>query len=402
MKTRIESFVVAGALFLGLNGRGAEPPEPKFHAVTIDDKVQIGYGIAIADVDGDGKPDILLADKKQFVWYKNPGGKAAATEPWQKYVLAENLTAHDNVCIAAQDIDGDGKCEIAVGAEWDPGDTENSGAVFYLIPPADRTQRWEAVKLHAEPTVHRMRWMQGEEGVWELVVAPLHGRGNKNGEGNGVHVLGYHRPAGDPHGEWTTHVIDDSMHMTHNFTRDESGSGFLLAGREGLADVRQHAGVWNRTPLSFISELAGAGFKGVGEIRLGKGPRNFMATVEPMHGNALVCYISPAAGGSTWERHVLTDQLTEGHALACADILGTGSDQIVIGWRGNPQHPKPVGIHLWTALDPNGEHWRDSAVDDDGIACEDLQVADLNGDGKLDIIGAGRASHNLKLYLNER
>jgi len=130
----------------------AEPPQPAFHAVDIDTKIEIGYGVTVADVDGDGKPDILLADKNQFVWYKNP--------KWEKFILAEDLTKEDNVCIAAADIDGDGKCEIAVGAGWNPGDTINSGAVFYLIPPKDRTQKWEPVALHHEPTVHRMRWRQ--------------------------------------------------------------------------------------------------------------------------------------------------------------------------------------------------------------------------------------------------
>ena len=146
----------------------AAPPEPKFRAVTIDDKIQIGYGVAVADVDGDGKPDILLADKKQFVWYRNPGAeKSGDPAAWQKFLIAENLTEHDNVCLAAQDIDGDGKCELAVGAEWNPGDTVNSGAVFYLIPPADRTQKWEPVKFpNVEPTTHRMKWMKLEDGKW--------------------------------------------------------------------------------------------------------------------------------------------------------------------------------------------------------------------------------------------
>ena len=40
-------------------------------------------------------------------------------------------------------------------------------------------------------------------------------------------------------------------------------------------------------------------------------------------------------------------------------------------------------------------------IDDDGIACEDLVLADLNGDGKLDIIASGRATHNLRVYFNE-
>ena len=59
----------------------ADPPEPKFDAVTIDDKIQIGYGVAVADVDGDRHPDILLADKKQIrlVSQSRARGKAADT-----------------------------------------------------------------------------------------------------------------------------------------------------------------------------------------------------------------------------------------------------------------------------------------------------------------------------------
>jgi hypothetical protein len=34
------------------------------------------------------------------------------------------------------------------------------------------------------------------------------------------------------------------------------------------------------------------------------------------------------------------------------------------------------------------------------MACEDLKIADLNGDGKPDIIAAGRSTHNLKVYWN--
>src|SRR3954464_1156996 len=144
-----------------------------FRAQEIDTKIEIGYGLAIADVNGDKKPDILLADKKQIVWYEAPN--------WTKHIIAENLTPQDNVCIAAQDIDGDGKAEVAVGAGWNPGDTVNSGAVFYLIPPADRTQRWQPVELPHEPTVHRMRWVKNAAGKFDLIVVPLHGRGNKNG-----------------------------------------------------------------------------------------------------------------------------------------------------------------------------------------------------------------------------
>ena len=163
--------------------------EPKFQAQAIDDNVAIGYGLAIGDVDGDRKPDILLADKKQFVWYRNGD--------WKRFVMVDNLTASDNVCIAARDIDGDGKVEVAVGAQWNPGETSDSaksGSVHFLIRPADPTQSWTPVKLYHEPTIHRMRWVKTEANKFQLIVLPLHGVGNKNGEGEPVNVLAYEMP----------------------------------------------------------------------------------------------------------------------------------------------------------------------------------------------------------------
>src|SRR5712691_11238860 len=140
MKSVFCLLMVAAATGAG----AAELKTPRFKAVEIDSKIEIGYGVTVADVDGDKKPDILLADKKQIVWYRNPA--------WEKFVIAENLTPLDNVCIAATDIDGDGKAEVAVGAQWNPNDTLNSGAVFYLLPPKDRTQKWEPLALPHEPT----------------------------------------------------------------------------------------------------------------------------------------------------------------------------------------------------------------------------------------------------------
>ncbi len=467
----LRSLLAVAPLACSIATLAAAPPEPKFRAVTLDDKVQIGYGVAIADVDGDKLPDILLADKKQFRWYRNPGPpKPGATEPapqpWDVFVLAENLTKQDNVCIAAQDIDGDGKCEIAVGAEWNPGDTENSGAVFYLIPPADRTQRWEPVKLHAEPTTHRMRWIRLDSGIsglrdsgnspsvpgkdpvvpnpeipksgnpgisYGLVVVPLHGRGNKNGEGTGARVLLYHPPVhlDDPQAEWTTTLLDDSMHMTHNLEPlgiDAAGEKLLLAGKEGIK-IAAPAASWEKVGgahfgsgewfykwvvradtgeqvIPSFQAATNADFKGAGEVRVGRlpGGQPFTSSVEPMHGNSLAVYVPRINNGvepTEYRRQVLTDTLIEGHALACGDLLGTGSSQVVVGWRGSAQKPRPVGIRLWTPLDATGEQWRESVIDDNAMACEDLQLADLNGDGKLDVIASGRSTHNLVVYFNE-
>jgi len=60
-----------------------------------------------------------------------------------------------------------------------------------------------------------------------------------------------------------------------------------------------------------------------------------------------------------------------------------------------------VGIKLFTSDDNSLTKWTPTVVDDNGMACEDLILADLNGDGKLDIAAAGRATKNVKVYLNE-
>jgi hypothetical protein len=68
---------------------------------------------------------------------------------------------------------------------------------------------------------------------------------------------------------------------------------------------------------------------------------------------------------------------------------------------GRPRSVK-VGLKLLTPMDAEGKEWRTTLLDDDTMACEDLQLADFNGDGKLDIVAAGRGTRNVKVWLNER
>lgn len=373
-----------------LSSVAARSAAPLFQAETIDDKISIGYGLAIADVNGDKKPDILLADQKEIVWYQNPS--------WEKHVIVQNLTTLDNVCIAAQDIDGDGKCEIAAGAGWNPGDTVNSGAVFYLIPPDDRTQKWTPVPLHHEPTVHRMWWVRDDSGKYNLVVAPLHGRGNKNAQGEGSKLLQYIKPE-NPHDEWKTFVINNLMHMTHNFDPvqwdDDKAEEILYCGREGilLLDPKTSS-TWATKQL--VNHARNPDFLGAGEVRLGhSGKEKIIAAIEPMHGTNVVVYTPKPTG--EWQRHLVDDSVVEGHGLACADLLGMGKDQIVAGWRGKNKNGE-VGIKIYASKEDGT--WSNAWVDHGGMACEDLKVSDLNGDGKPEIIAAGRATKNVKIYWN--
>jgi hypothetical protein len=359
--------------------------EPLFEEQILDSEVAIGYGLAIGDVDGDGIDDIILADKKQFVWYRNGD--------WKKFVLAENLTQSDNVCIAARDMDGDGKVEIAVGAQWNPGetsDTEKSGAVFYLIRPEDPTQKWTSMQLHHEPTTHRMRWVKNGNSA-HLIVVPLHGRGNANGEGAGVKVMAYELPD-NPSNEWKTSLIDESMHLTHNLdvVGDDSSEAILLGGKEGVKMIKNQGKTWQQENLT----LSGNG--GVGELRMGtiEKQTHFLATIEPMHGTDLVAYDL-----KNNKRNVLSNQLKDGHALAVGDFLGLGFDQIAVGWR-LPNEAGEFGVKLFIPKNGSFTEFEEFWIDKNGMACEDLQAADLDGDGKPELIASGRSTKNLKIYWN--
>lgn len=362
------------------------PADPFFEPQVIDTNVQIGYGLAIGDVDGDRKPDIILADKKQFVWYRNGD--------WRRFVLIENLTQSDNVCIAARDIDGDGKVEIAVGAQWNPGETSDtlkSGSVHYLVRPADPTRPWAAVQLHHEPTVHRMKWVKVSASSYQLVVLPLHGRGNKDGTGKGVRVFAYERPK-DPFSKWKLWLIDSTMHLTHNMDVVADGNRELLyiCGKEGVKALEYGPRAWEKA-LTGEWKVQGTPF---GEVRLSGGKAaGLLFGIQPMHGNVLTAY-------PDGKKITLSSTLNQGHALAADQLVGNKGTQVIVGWR-EPDPDGKVGVKIFVSDHPRYLEWKSFWIDENTMACEDLQLADLDGDGRKDIIASGRSTHNLKIYWNK-
>ena len=84
---------------------------PRFRHHTIDPNCgNVCYAVTLADVDGDGRQDIVAVTENRVLWYQAPD--------WKKRVIIEDQTERDNVCIAPFDIDGDGKIDFALGAGW--------------------------------------------------------------------------------------------------------------------------------------------------------------------------------------------------------------------------------------------------------------------------------------------
>ena len=73
----------------------------------------------------------------------------------------------------------------------------------------------------------------------------------------------------------------------------------------------------------------------------------------------------------------------------------------VVGWRAM-NAPGVPGIKMFTPMDKDGKRWRETVISGKELAVEDIKVADLNGDGKIDIVAAARQTKNLVIYFNQR
>jgi len=136
-----------------------------------------------------------------------------------------------------------------------------------------------------------------------------------------------------------------------------------------------------------------------------KNGRRWLAAVEPMHGDQLAVYPEPqpepTAGdgsGPAWPRKVIHEGFRRGHALWAADLNGDGTDELIFG---HSDTPEKFGVEVWWNTDGSGQQWRQQVLDAGGMATEDLTVADLTGDGHPDILAGGRATGNVRLYVNQ-
>jgi hypothetical protein len=391
-------------------GREVQPPGfPKFRMQEIATDLEVGYAVLLVDIDGDGKKDIVVADSKRVVWYQNPTWK-------MRYITKEGQTAADNVCLDAYDIDGDGQIDLALGADWKPFNTKSGGTLQWLKRGKSLDDIWTVYPIDSEPTVHRIHFVDLDgSGKPALVLGPLMGRAATAKmnwmDGEAVRLTAYQIPNDPTRDRWRAEVIHQNLHVLHNFcgieAKGRKGMDLLCASYEGVTWLRRgEGGQWSAVQRGDGNRANPKSNRGSSEVKQGKlkNGKMVIATIEPWHGHQVVVYTEPDDPTTRWQRHVIDEQLKWGHAVWFADLDGDGGDELIIGVRDDlsPKVGERSGVRIYKASDNSGAKWQRSDIDPGGVAVEDLACADLNGDGRIDIVAVGRKTKNVRIYWNEK
>jgi hypothetical protein len=371
----------AGVVLLCCLVDAAEPV--RFAAHTIATGLKGGYQVVIADLNHDGKPDLiaLASGMPELVWYENP--------TWERHVIAGGFTRMINC--AAWDTDGDGIPEIVLASGFANEAKNSLGIVSLLRHDGDPRGPWKATEIDRLTTSHRLRWADiYGNGEKVLVNAPLTGAQAKAPEYRDHTPLVFYRP-----GQWKRELIgDENEGVVHGiYVTDWDGGGrdeILTASFVGidlykLGKDRQ----WSRTEIT-KGDPAAWPKSGSSDVAVGRaGGGRYIAAIEPWHGNQVVVYRQK---GLAWRRTVIDDSLIDGHTIWTADLNGDGHDEIIAGFRG--------GSHSVFVYYADGELWAKHVLDDGGIAAAACAAADLNADGRIDVACIGSATANLKWYEN--
>jgi hypothetical protein len=295
------------------------------------------------DFNGDGWPDLIVIGfpGEPCHWYENPG---KAGGPWKEHVIWHSAC---NETPQYADLFGTGKRVLIMG--FQPRGKEHEGQMAWFAPGKDPTQPWEMYPI-SEPSTPGKKEIPGTFRYSHGL-----GVGDVNGDGRlDVICAGgwWEQPEKDTGRPWKFHPADLGPDCADMFVYDLGG------GRRDILSTSAHSfGLWWH---------------------------------ERAHGKD---------GSPAFVRHDLFPKypkmFSESHALHCVDIDGDGLKDLVTGRRwwahgpkGDPGAGGPAVLYWFRAR--RGQDGRVTFVphlidDDSGVGTQ-FAVADLNGDGRPDII----------------
>ncbi len=290
----------------------------------------IEAGSAVADIDGDGDPDAVFGGdgrSNQVWWWENPAPDLRPDRPWtRRLIKASGQNKHHDQLFG--DFDGDGRLELVF---WNQGARALLWAEIPDRPRETEPWAWRVVYEYsddAEPpqrgTYPSWKGVNEHEGL---------ARGDLNGDGVDDIVGGGRWFQWQSDGRLAIHEIDP----TYAFSR-------VAVGRLLPGDRQQ------------VVMVAGDG-------------------VAP-----LILYDQR---DDVWVPRVLVETVRDGHSLEVVDFDRDGNLDIFYAEMQLGGNPRPRAVVL--RGDGSGSFHQYELVA--GFGMHEARVADLDGDGDLDLLG---------------
>lgn len=337
-------------------------------------------GAVVADLDKSGVNDFVLSFRKTapaLVWYRHkPGG-------WDRYVLAKDfltVEAGGAVC----DIDGDGYPDIVFGADWQGNELwwwENPAGNYdpnvpwkrHIIKKGGGHQHHDQIfgdfKGAGKPQL--VFWNQGAR---KLFIADIPPNPREAGQWKLEEV--YSGTAGEGPGKYAEGVAAADM--------EANGRLDILAGNYWF----KYLGDGKFRPIKIAEQ--GGRIAAAKLIKDSKYPQVVINTGDAASGPLMwyECKGDPT-NSADWVGHELVHNVVHGHSLQIADIDGDGNLDIFAAemakWTESRPDPDNPNAEAWIFFGDGKGNFR-KTVFAKGIGFHEARVADLNGDGLMDIL----------------